>query len=332
MTEGRISRREIAGLTARLAVLSLLGVTCPGLCSPAEAATSRGPLARMKARFYHFASAPFPYEGMRPDTGERFLDVKGANGRAGHLSPRGGVYFEDETYSDNRVLVALPGGFDLRKKAAIIVFFHGNQAILQRDVVDRQRVLDQLQASTLNAALIAPQFAVDALDSSAGRFWEPKAFARFMSEAAVSLADLLGARDARQTFAELPIILVAFSGGYYPAAYVLSIGGVGPRIIGLVLLDALFGETDQYVDWISERQRTAFFFSAYSAAESENSVLRHQLDGERIAYSTALPRALRPGSVTFLATPGVDHREYVTNAWVNDPLTWLFNRVPGLSR
>jgi hypothetical protein len=332
MTEGRFSRRALGGLTVRLAAVSLLGVSLSGLRSTAEAATPKGPLARMKARLYRFASAPFPYEGLRPDTGERFLDVKGANGRAGHTSPRGGVYYEDETYSDNRVLVALPGGFDLRKKAAIVVFFHGNQATLQRDVVGRQRVLDQLQASTLNAALIAPQFAVDALDSSAGRFWEPKEFARFMSEAAIALADLLGARDARSTFAGLPIILVAFSGGYYPAAYVLTIGGVGPRVMGLVLLDALFGETDQYVDWIKESHRAAFFFSAYSAAEGENSVLRHQLEAERIAYSTAPPRALRPGSVTFLATLGLDHRDYVTKAWVNDPLTWLFNRVPGFSR
>ena len=328
-----MSRRALGGLTARLAALSLLGVTLSGLRSPAEAAIPKGPLARMKARLYPFASAPFPYEGLRPDTGERFLDVKGANGRAGHTSPRGGVYYEDQTYSDNHVLVALPGGFDLRKKAAIVVFFHGNQATLQRDVVGRQHVLDQLQASTLNAALIAPQFAVDALDSSAGRFWQPKQFARFMSEAATALADLLGVRDARQAFAGLPIILVAFSGGYYPVAYVLTIGGVGPRIMGLVLLDALFGETDQYVDWIRQSHRGTFFFSAYSeAAEDENTSVRRQLDAERIAYSTAPPRALRPGGVTFLATPGLDHRDYVTKAWVNDPLTWLFNRVPGLAR
>ena len=54
----------------------------------------------------------------------------------------------------------------------------------QRDVVGRQAVVDQLEASGLNAVLVAPQFAVDALDSSAGHFWLPGAFAAFMDEAA----------------------------------------------------------------------------------------------------------------------------------------------------
>ncbi|MBI1217574.1 MAG: hypothetical protein GC186_03410 [Rhodobacteraceae bacterium] len=329
MRKATFSRRE---LMARLAALSVLGIR---LTDPrrAAAATTKGALARMKARYFRFATAPFPYDGERPDTGEQFLDVRGPGGRRGHNSPRGGTYYADSTYSDSRVLVALPGGFDLHKKAAIVVFFHGNQAILDRDVVQRQRVLDQLQASRLNAALVAPQFAVDALDSSAGRFWQPDAFARFMAEAAAALAEVWGAPAARASFARLPIILVAFSGGYYPAAYVLKLGGEGRRITGLVLLDALFGENDSFADWIENHHRSAFFFSAYTeAAAPENTALRQQLKAEGIASSTTRPRALEPGGITFLSSPGLEHRDYVTKAWVDDPLTWVFDRIPGLTR
>ena len=217
MEPTRFSRRWFGGLAATAAALQLLGP------APSLAATRRGALPAAEAELVRFATSPFPYEGNNPEDGVLFLDATGPDGRVGHTSLRGGIYYEDETYSDSRVLVALPAGFDLGKKAAIVVFFHGNNATLQRDVLGRQRVLGQLQASGLNAALIAPQFAVDALDSSAGRFWMPGAFARFMGEAAFALANLWGMRSARSSFAGLPIILVAYSGGYDPAAYALTV-------------------------------------------------------------------------------------------------------------
>src|SRR5690242_11889174 len=133
------------------------------------------PLLARKLALVPFLSAPFPYHGRLPGSATDFLDVNEA-GRRGHTSPRGGVYWEEQTYSDNRVLVALPKGFDAAAKPAVVVYFHGNNASLGSDVVGRQAVVDQLEASGLNAALVAPQFAVDALDSSAGRFWERGAF------------------------------------------------------------------------------------------------------------------------------------------------------------
>ncbi len=325
MSDKAISRRSFGQSLTRLVAFCTLGA------QTAVAGTAKGPLPKMKAGLYHFASAPFPYKGIEPKTGAKFLDVSD-NGRPGHTAPRGGVYFEDQTYSDNRVLVALPGGFDLGKKAAIVVYFHGNQATLQRDVIGRQRVLDQLQNSNINAVLIAPQFAFDALDSSAGRFWQNDGFAHFMAEAAIALADLIGAQNTRNKFAKLPIILVAFSGGYNPAAYAVTVGGVAKRMMGLVLLDAIYSETDRFVAWI-KASRHAFFLSAYSeASEEENAVLERKLRSGRIVYSTETPNQLLPGSISFVATPGVEHEDYVTRAWVDDPLTWVFDRVPGLAR
>src|SRR5581483_10864836 len=175
-----------------------------------------------KAAMIAFAAAPFPYDGMIPGDADRddapFLDAKDGD-RRGHTSPRGGVYWEDPTYSDRRSLLYIPPGFDLKRPAAIVVFFHGNQAMLERDVVDRQQVPRQLAQSNLNAVLVAPQFAVDALDSSAGGFWQDGAFLRYLREAALHLAELQGHGASRNDFAKLPVILVAYSGGYLPAAY-----------------------------------------------------------------------------------------------------------------
>ena len=325
MDRARLSRRSLGRLAAGFAAFSLGGI--------AAAAEPRGAFPALRAELFTFSSAPFPYHGTKPDDGTPFMDVQGDDGRLGHMSPRGGVYYEDQTYSDRRVIVALPGGFDLRKRAAIVVFFHGNNATLERDVNTRQRIIDQLQASNINAALIAPQFAVDALDSSAGRFWQPGAFAQFMAESASALASVWGSRSARNAFAALPIILVAYSGGYNPAAYVLTIGGVGKRVRGVVLLDALVAEDDKFAKWIGSSRRSAFFFSAYSEASAAgNAALMQRLDSSGISYSHGQPGALAPGLVEFLETAGVDHDDYMTNAWVDDPLTWLLNRVAGYSR
>jgi hypothetical protein len=56
-----------------------------------------------------------------------------------YTSLRGGIYWEDLTYSDKRVLLSIPRGFDIRRPALIVVYFHGNQATLARDVRDRQQ-------------------------------------------------------------------------------------------------------------------------------------------------------------------------------------------------
>jgi hypothetical protein len=57
---------------------------------------------------------------------------------------------------------------------------HGHGAILARDVRDRQQLPEQISAAGVNAVLVAPQFAVDAADASAGKFWEPDGFKRFL--------------------------------------------------------------------------------------------------------------------------------------------------------
>src|SRR5204863_8099496 len=127
----------------------------------------------------------FPYRGEIPEKGLQFLDAADGN-RRGHTAPRGGVYWE-ETYGDPRALLSIPKGFDPKKPALIVLYFHGNLAKLSRDVRERQQVPRQVAESGLNAVLAAPQLAVDALDSSAGRLWEPRFFPRFPDEAAARL-------------------------------------------------------------------------------------------------------------------------------------------------
>ena len=204
-----------------------------------------------KVEFAAFQNSAFPYRGLIPnyqETGRTrpFFDVDD-NGRLGHSSPRGGLLWEDETYNDRTVLLAAPQNFDPGRPGVIIVFFHGNMATLERDVVARQQIVRQLADSGLNGVLVAPQLALDAPNSSAGRFWSPGGFAAFLNEAEGKLGEFYP--NARGAFRRMPVVIVAYSGGYLPAVYSLTVGGEGGRVRGVVLLDALYGEKDKFVRW-----------------------------------------------------------------------------------
>jgi hypothetical protein len=280
-------------------------------------------------------SSAFPYFGNNPSTDAPFLNISKGE-RRGHRSYGGRVYWQDETYNDNRVLMHVPENFDVRKPGVIVVFFHGNGATLERDVRDRQLVPQQISDSGVNAVLLAPQLAVDAADSSAGKFWQPGGLKRFVAESAEHLARLYGDPGAARTFANMPVVIVGYSGGFVPAAWSLEVGGLGNRIRGVFLLDAVYGELDKFASWI-ETNRSGFFVSAYTRyTKRHDNELISMLKEKGIAISDDMDGPLRPGSVVFVQTPeGVTHRDYVTHAWTENPLKEVLVKMaatPALTR
>ncbi|MCK1274175.1 alpha/beta hydrolase [Bradyrhizobium sp. 61] len=265
-------------------------------------------------------SSAFPYFGNNPASDAPFLNISKGD-RRGHRSYSGRVYWQDETYSDSRVLMHVPEHFDVRKPGVIVVFFHGNGATLERDVRDRQLVPQQVTDSGANAILLAPQMAVDAADSSAGKFWQAGGLKRFMEESAAHLARLTGDPNNARAFANMPIVIVGYSGGFLPTAWSLEVGGISDRVRGVVLLDAVYGEMDKFASWI-ESHRSGFFVSSYTRYTARRDrELMSMLRQKGISVSEDMDGPLRPGSVVFVETgDGITHRDYVTRAWTRDPL------------
>lgn len=290
------------------------------------------PLTESITALMPFATSAFPYDGLIPILDEPFLDTV-EDGRRGHTSPRAGLIWEDPHYLDTRTLLFVPAGFDPERPATLVVFFHGNNSTLERDVIGRQRVPAQLQASGLNAILAAPQLAYDAPDSSGGGFWRQNAFRSWLHEVAQQVSALLDPRLQARIDA-LPVVVVAYSGGYDPAIYSLSVGGASERICGVVLLDALYDLEEDLADWI-ERHRSAFFFSAYTESSlAYQESLQALLETRGIAYGTAPgDRSLVPGSATFVAIEDdIEHDDLVTRAWRDNPLQWLFGQLADRGR
>ncbi len=231
-------------------------------------------------------------------------------------------------YNDNRVLVHVPAGFDARKPGVIVVFFHGHGATLERDVRDRQLLPKQISESGTNAVLVAPQLAYDAADSSAGKFWERDGLKRFMAEAAQQLAQVYGDARSEDIFAKMPVVIVSYSGGFETAAWSLHVGGLGKRVIGVVLLDSLYGHLDKFASWIA-KNRHAFFVSSYTAhLKRRDDDLAQTLRAKGIPVQEELDGPLKPGTVAFLSTgEGVRHRDFVTSSWTRLPVKDVLLRM-----
>ena len=324
---GRASAKHTAkepkpSLKPPVRLASLEGTAPPAQAIPSRIPSNAGALTSL----VDFETAPFPYHGTMPESGRPFLNA-GTEGHRGHVNFRGHVLWESQTFSDDRVLLHIPPGFDPKRPAVMVVFFHGHGANLAQDVRDRQQVPTQITAAGMNAVLVAPQFAVDAADSSAGKFWEPNGFRRFLDEAADKLARMYGDPQSAFTFARMPIVIVAYSGGFGPTLSVLDQGGVRLRVRGLVLLDALYGGIGKFADWIT-RNRSTFFVSSYTPHTARHNAYLERLLRERsVPYSSELRNSRLQGMVTFLPAGDISHRDFVTHAWADDPIKDILVRM-----
>lgn len=290
----------------------------------------RLPLSRPQTSLRPITSAPFPYQGRVPGSDAVFLNAS-VDGRPAHRTGSGRLYLANETYGDNRSLFHLPRGFDINAPAAIVLYFHGHGATLERDVWHRQQLPRQITMSGKNVVLVAPQFAVDARDSSIGRFWQSGALRRYLDDAARELARLYGDPKSEAAFARMPVVIVGYSGGYLAAAWGLANGGIRERVLGVVLLDALYGYNSTFQNFIT-RQRNAFFVSAYAQSTAEgNAELRASLEATGIPAANTMPTVLNKGTVAVISAP-VLHRDYVTRAWTPFPIADVLQRIPSLGR
>jgi hypothetical protein len=303
-----------------------------GAISKSNAANFGIGLKQSHTDVVEFLSGPFPYDGKVPGTGRPFI-VTEEGGKRAHFTASGRVYGES-TFNDQRTLMHIPQGFNIKKPGVIVVFFHGHGAELNRDVLRRQKVPAQISASYSNAVLLAPQFALDASDSSAGNFWQPGGFARYLREASRHLAKLYGSPKTEKIFDRMPVVIVSYSGGYGPTAAVIKNGGIGKRLRGIVMLDSLYSDIGTFQKWISEN-RSSFFVSAYlGSTRNQNAELKEILKEKNIPVSDSLAGKIKPGTVAFIAgNPSEErHRDFVTQAWTAGPIVDVLDRLPEYRR
>ena len=125
----------------------------------------------------------------------------------------------------------------------------------------------------------------------------------------------------------MPVVIVAYSGGFETAAWSLQVGGLGKRVTGVVLLDALYGHLDKFASWIA-KNRHAFFVSSYTTHNKRrDDDLAQMLRAKGIPVQYELDGPMKPGTVAFLSMGDVRHRDFVTLAWTQLPVKDVLLRM-----
>jgi hypothetical protein len=264
-------------------------VKIPGHSTPLHpGVTAQGEPVKPQTWIARLDSAPFPWQGT-PEA--PFFGVTGPSGEALHRATSGALY-PPERYASGEVLLHASAALIAGGRPRWLVYLHGQGASLRRRVIAHSALPDQVEASGCPAALVAPQLALEALDSDPGRLDQPGAFAALLDEAAGQLRARLGAPLA--ALDEAPVAIAAFSGGYRAAAAALARGGLGDRIDAVLLLDALYARIDDFADWAARGGALDVVYTDSSAAGTAR--LEELLAG----------RGLRPRRLARLETPHLD--------------------------
>jgi hypothetical protein len=176
-----------------------------------------------------FENAPFPHASR--NAGYRYKEQ-----------------FFDATnhYSDTTVAVFVPKGFRETGQVDLVVHFHGWQNNVAR-VLEKYQLIEQLIASGRNAVLVVPQGPRNASDSGGGKLEESGGFARLIQEVRQKLAESGAVK--KKDFKIGRVIISGHSGGYKVMSFIVERGGLPEPPREVWLFDALYAETDKFLDW-----------------------------------------------------------------------------------
>ncbi len=168
-----------------------------------------------------------------PDTGRK----------NGHVY-EGKLYTAKDHYSDSTVLIIVPKNLDAKKKVDLVFWFHGWGNNVDSAAI-RYELTKQFIASKRNAVLVLAETTRNAPDSYGGKLETEGTFKALVS-------DVLQGLKAKQLISNSctpgHVLLGGHSGAYRVMARILKNGQM--PVDEVMLFDALYGETDKFMDWI----------------------------------------------------------------------------------
>ncbi len=178
-----------------------------------------------------------------------FPDSKRLNGHT-HDS----IFYDAAShYMDSSVNVLVPGHFKtVGNKVDIVFWFHGWHNNIDT-ALQYFHLASQFVQAKRNAVLVLAESAKDAADSYGGKLEKDSVFSWLLNDV---LNHLKKQKIIPAQCQIGNIILAGHSGAYRVIAYMLQNGGV--EVQQVLLFDALYSETDKYVDWIKKDEKHVF--------------------------------------------------------------------------
>ncbi len=201
------------------------------------------------------------------------------------------LYTTSEHYMDSTVLITAPKNLKAKKNVDMVFWFHG-----WRNSVDNAaayyELTSQFIASKRNAVLVLPETARNSPDSYGGKLENRGDFKALVADV------LQGLKDKGlipKNCVSGHILLGGHSGAYRVMARIIKNGQM--PIDEAMLFDALYGETDIFMDWIKADKQHRFIHlytdKGYGPKE-ESGRMNKLLDSVKISYFMVEEKDLKP--------------------------------------
>ena len=239
-----------------------------------------------------------------------FPDTARANG---HVYNK--VLYDAAThYMDSSVMIVAPKKLDANKKIDLIFWFHGwNNNIDSASI--RYALIKQFADAKLNAVLVFPETARNAPDSYGGKLEYNNTFKGLVSDV---LKELKKQNSIDKHCEAGNILLAGHSGAYRGMAYILQNGGMPVQEV--ILFDALYSQTDKFMDWIKENKYHRFIdiFTDSGGTDAESREMEKQvaaanIEMDSIEESDLTVQFIRAKKIFFV------HSLHEHNDIINDP-------------
>ena len=227
----------------------------------------------------------------------------------------GGVLFDAAThYQDSSVLILVPDKLKLQNNSVDIVFwFHGWRNNIDT-ALNYFHLAQQFINSKKNAVLVLAEGPKNAADSYGGKLEQADIFKKLLQDV---LKNLHQNKFTPKKCKAGNIMLAGHSGGYRVIAYMLQNGGVPVKQV--VLFDALYSETDKYMQWI-KNDSTDKFINIYTnkgGTAVESVKMMAELKTQNISYlfteeKDMSPTLLNSGRIIFIHSEH-EHNDIIFN-------------------
>ncbi len=210
-----------------------------------------------------FKSAPFPHPG-RAD---------------GHIY-EGVTYSFEEHYNDSSVAIFIPDFFKETAKTNIVVYFHGWNNNIKK-ACDKFQLIEQFYNSNKNAIFVFPQGPKNSRDSFGGKMEDKDGLKHLVTDVLTYL------KEAGKLTSTEPgnIILAGHSGAYRAISFCVERGGLTKNISDVILFDALYANTDKFVQWIKNfNGRFINIYTDRGGTKEESENLMKNLGAWQIPY------------------------------------------------
>ncbi len=157
---------------------------------------------------------------------------------------------EGAPWKDDRTWVFVPDGWRDRGPVDVTLHFHGWYTHLE-DTLGLHRYAEQAWASGANTLLVVPQGPVNAASGDFGNLMRDGGVAALLGD----VLDLLRSSGVAQAPTLGDLAITAHSGGYLAAAHMLQGEPKLPRPRTLTLLDALYGNTREFLAFVEHGGR-----------------------------------------------------------------------------